>query len=270
MSRMSDVLDWLGASITGDDLLSEDEDSVFLGPEDVDLVEEYQRLNRVLYDGKLGMYPMRWNNRKRAGAMVLFNRVRNGDKFEIKIVGIEFSKFAAFTINVLRNRMAHEMIHVYWLEKGLSYGHDGHFKSEMRRINNLPLGLNVTLTGETGGPELKYKDSGKKYGVFVFTNRGIAEGVCLVPERSIDDMAWAIWRAFSKYPRYRDARIEIFVYDAGWLSGTFNVRRVPSSKTFPEFQYVKPSELVQIREQGTYHGFVDIEHYERGGKNPYL
>jgi len=121
-----------------------------IDPATIDLKTEYRKLNRLLFDNELGEYPMRWNNRKSTLARVRSRGIR-GRPETVKIHSIEFSKFYHLTREQFMNRLAHEMIHVKLIEKGmkeLGGAHGLYFEAERRRINALGRGFYVTAREE--------------------------------------------------------------------------------------------------------------------------
>lgn len=192
--RLSELLDWADASLPD---VVEDvslKDSSIL-PREIDLVHEYTKLNRVLYDGKLGIYPMKWNRRKGSGAIVKWRKQRSRGSMQshigmgvlfhdgrpgtyddtIQIISIEVSTFFESSGKMFLDRLAHEMIHVYLLEQGIDDGHGPRFRAEMRRINAMNLGIDITITESVSGIKTSAEASGK----------GVRRGIVLVDDQII-------------------------------------------------------------------------------------
>jgi hypothetical protein len=126
---------------------------------EVDLQHEFNKLNDLLFNGELEPIEMIWNRRKGSHGMVKAFRRRSTGQITVTSLGI--SKFLAITYKHFKDVLAHEMIHVYWLQKNVNAGHDHRFISQMNRINNMNLGFNVTLKGDGSQFELS-KETTKK------------------------------------------------------------------------------------------------------------
>jgi len=264
MGQMRDLLDWIEGEMTEGEIreLEEGTDQPFLDPAKVDLVSEYQKLNKLLFDEKLGMYPMGWNRNKRNGARVRYERTRErmasgrSRVVNLKILSIEVSTFMAFTVKALRDRLAHEMIHVYWLENGVEYGHDRHFKQEMHRINSMGKGITVSVKESYQDPDLAFQGPGKRRAVFVCKNGSVTIGITVASDKKISEMANAIVFARPRYDLPHNRHWEIYMYDASWLDG-FNLHRVPKNQKLPGYSPVRPLRLKEIVEKGVRWGEIN-------------
>jgi hypothetical protein len=112
--------------------------------DEIDLQDEYNKLNGLIFGGKLKPVEMIWNTKKSAHGTVKAQRNRITGEITIKSLGM--SKFLDVSYKVFKNTLAHEMIHVFLLQQGINDGHGYRFKSEMSRINSLGLGFNVSVT----------------------------------------------------------------------------------------------------------------------------
>jgi hypothetical protein len=183
--RTSELLDWLeGATLLYEEQAINPE--IPIDPKRIDLQKEYAKLNAKLFDGKLGMYPMKWNRRKGAGALVKWRKVGGEAKLVppsgrrkrwrrertggvIKILSVEVSTFYQSTLLGFLSRLAHEMIHVFLLEQNIDDGHGKLFRAEMRRINAMNLGFEVKVSEKVTDFEvegLKQK-KGQRRGVII-------------------------------------------------------------------------------------------------------
>jgi hypothetical protein len=126
---------------------------------EVDLQHEFNKLNDLLFNGELEPIEMLWNRTRGAHGMVkAFKRRSTG---QITITSLSISKFLAITYKHFKDVLAHEMIHIYWLQKNVNAGHDYRFINQMNRINSMNLGFNVTLKGDGSQFELS-KETTKK------------------------------------------------------------------------------------------------------------
>jgi predicted SprT family Zn-dependent metalloprotease len=115
---------------------------------EIDLRHEFDKLNKLLFNNKLYAPQMLWNTRK--GAHGVVKASKNRSTGEIKIISLSMSKFHTIPYKFFKDVLAHEMIHVYWLEKGhFKEQHGSLFQQEMYRINSLDYGFNVTIKGDS-------------------------------------------------------------------------------------------------------------------------
>lgn len=120
---------------------------------EIDLQQEFSKLNKLLFNNELQAVTMLWNTRKVAHGVV--KATRNRVSGEIKIVSLSMSQFLKIPYKFFKDVLAHEMIHVYWLQKGrFKEQHGPLFQQEMRRINSLGHGFNVTVRGDSSNFEI--------------------------------------------------------------------------------------------------------------------
>ena len=120
---------------------------------EIDLQQEYSKLNKLLFNNKLQPVTMLWNTRKVAHGVV--KATKNRISGEIKIVSLSMSQFLKIPYKFFKDVLAHEMIHVYWLQNGrFKEQHGPLFQQEMQRINSLDYGFNVTVRGDSSNFEL--------------------------------------------------------------------------------------------------------------------
>lgn len=189
--RTGELLNWLEGSLPPVDIEEEALSDAPIDPKRVDLQAEYAKLNKKLFNDKLGMYPMKWNRRKGAGALVKWrweggvvkrrtNRTR-GDRRkqisggQIKIRSIEVSTYYQSTIIGFISRLAHEMIHVFLLEQDIDESHGRMFLTEMRRINAMNLGFKIVVSEDATNftPSSSKGGKGSRRGVVVFDDKSI-------------------------------------------------------------------------------------------------
>jgi hypothetical protein len=188
--RISELLDWLEASIPlWEEVALSDAP---IDPHSLDLQKEYHKLNVKFFDGKLGMYPMKWNRRKGSGGLVKFrleggqirrrigrergDRLQQREGARIVIRYIEISTYYTSTIIGFIATLVHEMIHVFLLEQNIDDGHGRLFKAQMNRINAMNPGFEVKIREDaTDFIPVKVAKTGKgeRRGVIIFDNRSI-------------------------------------------------------------------------------------------------
>ncbi len=228
------------------------EEEEYIDPKKVNLQKEYNRLNKKLFDGKLGVYPMKWNKRKTSGALVSYKRRGKGRNAEILgITGIELSSFYSHTIQALRDRLAHEMIHVYWLEKGVDYGHNKYFESEMRRINKMNAGVAVTKTEVHGsdGNIGEASSKGKPVAVVVGSIDDHGDPSALVmPLNKHKEMAQQMYDKVMRWGRAAKGwSFEMYQHDANWTQRFPVKRKMGGNLSMYE---IKSSEIDDLRKNG--------------------
>jgi hypothetical protein len=127
---------------------------------EIDLQHEFNKLNELLFAGELYPIEMKWNKRRSAHGLVKASKNKRTNI--ITIASLEISQFLAITYKHFKDVLAHEMIHVYWLQKHVNAGHDHRFIREMNRINDMGLGFHVTLTADSSQFELSQGTKQKK------------------------------------------------------------------------------------------------------------
>jgi hypothetical protein len=136
--RQAIRLIWEAKQHTDDEIVDFDE---------IDLQDEYNKLNSLLFQGNLQPVQMIWNTRRSSHGVVKATRNRLTGQITIKSLGI--SKFLDVPYSVFKDTLAHEMIHVNLLQQGINDGHGFRFIREMNRINSMGLGFNVTVTTDS-------------------------------------------------------------------------------------------------------------------------
>lgn len=115
--------------------------------DEIDLQDEYNKLNSLLFDGRLQPVEMIWNTRRSAHGTV--KAQRNSATGAIRIKSLAMSKFLDVPYKVFKDTLAHEMIHVFLLQQGIDDGHGFRFKQQMYRINSMGLGFDVSVTRDS-------------------------------------------------------------------------------------------------------------------------
>lgn len=122
--------------------VSEHTDDEIVGRNNIDLQHEYDKINQLVFDGKLPRVPLVWDSSKRRLGVV--KSMRNRFTGEMKVRSLGMSTYYKIPYRKFKDVMAHEMIHVWQVVTGRGGSHAWDFHSEARRINGLGLGFNIT------------------------------------------------------------------------------------------------------------------------------
>ena len=247
MPSMRDLLFWLESSIS---LSEEAAVQSYIDPKMIDMYDEYHRLNKKLYDGKLGTYPMKWNRTKGAGALVKGQKVGK----EMKVTSIEVSTFYAQTLQGFRDRLAHEMIHVYFYEKNMDVNHTRPFVQEMNRINRMNAGVTVTLREDTRTDNIGgYIGKGKKMGVLVQPDN---KGIMVVTEKDLPQIIYNISVGGASMKRIG---FDVFTSELPFLQELRHSRA--SAKSF-SWNNSKVEQGMEVRASGKWMGRITMDGWE--------
>jgi hypothetical protein len=141
----------------------EHEDNEIVDFQSIDLQQEYNKYNSMLFNNQLPRVPMRWSNRKTSLGHVKY--LKNNYDGQIKIQHLAMSGFYQIPYSNFKSTLAHEMIHVKLLTTGQQDRWDAHgtnFMNEAKRINDMGLGFNVTaFNTENFGVSDKTKENMK-------------------------------------------------------------------------------------------------------------
>jgi len=114
----------------------------------IDLQEEYDRLNKELFNGELYKIPLRWERIKKHGGRVMYKQEKvNGRLFNTDIT-LAMSDFYDYDYDMFINTFAHEMIHVYIAQnniKDIGGSHGVYFKRKMDEINKKGYNIDIKL-----------------------------------------------------------------------------------------------------------------------------
>lgn len=161
---------WEARQHTDDEIVDFDE---------IDLQDEFEKLNTLLFGGSIKPVQMIWNTRRSSHGVVKATRNRLTGDITIKSLGI--SKFLDVPYKVFKDTLAHEMIHVFLLQQGINDGHGFRFGREMSRINSMGLGFNVTVTMDSSSFGLsKHAQSKAKELVFILIDTNLKKNLLVV------------------------------------------------------------------------------------------
>lgn len=210
------------------------ESSVFSG---IDLIEEFNYLNKVIFDNELTIIPLKWNNHKKTRGVFKYytSRVRGNILVHYdKEPWIEISKFYNFSLDKIRNTLAHEMLH-YWFWFKRIKEKDAHgpiFYSKMLELNKKGI-VTMSIYDETPATELEILNKEKlKNPIRIIriiarninnqtvTIEGI--GFCtnkVLTEEGIKALEAGLYKTYD----YKDKEVEIIV----WESDEPNLKMIP-------------------------------------------
>jgi hypothetical protein len=114
---------------------------------EIDLQQEYNKLNQLLFNGNLQPVTMLWNKRKGAHGVVKGTRNRSTGKITLK--SLSMSQFLKVPYRFFKDVLAHEMVHVFWMQQDVNAKHGPLFVREMNRINSMGLGFNVSVRSDS-------------------------------------------------------------------------------------------------------------------------
>jgi hypothetical protein len=138
-------------------LLNEIADEDIVDSRNINLQQEYDDLNQLLWDGRLPKVPLKFDPSKKGYGRV--NALINRYTRQISVQYLAISNLYKFTYRQFKNIMAHEQIHVYQnavkQERG---GHSWDFEREARRINGMGLGFEITARN---GEDIPVSDQAK-------------------------------------------------------------------------------------------------------------
>lgn len=148
-----------------------------------DFTQLFNLVNKECFNNSLTIIPFKLTNSKSYTAS--FNATINRVTRELIKKHFNFSTVFKITYGKLKNIMAHEMIHYYLAATGDRdrSPHGYSFYREMKRINGLGLGYNVTEKDDEPG-ELSDHVLAKKQPekIFITFQKGTKRGYGLVPE----------------------------------------------------------------------------------------
>lgn len=116
----------------------------------INLQQEYDKLNKLLFNGELSRVPLKWNVSKRLLGHVQYLHSRAGFGFQINHLAI--STFYDLPYSSFLNTLAHEMIHVKTIlfanrgfisTRDVDDKHGYYFLKEAKRINDMGLGFSI-------------------------------------------------------------------------------------------------------------------------------
>lgn len=234
--------------------------------ENIDLEHEFNKMNKLLFNGELQMFPLDWSTSRARHGHVSFRRWYDGTVE--KIHGLFLSKFFKKPYANFKDVLAHEMIHVKNLQddmkskRRVTKGHGYDFIREMNRINAMNLGFTVTVT-ESGSFDVADDVKGRNVYFAIIKISGSKNGdfVTVMIPKAFEERKTTIERIFNnviKSGKYKSVVIEYYQSDSPKLL-KYSVQR--SFNRSISYTPIKPEEIQGIKDLGTF-----IEKSELGEK----
>jgi len=243
-------------------------DDEIVSIENIDLQHEFDKLNNLLFNGELTNVPLSWSRTKAKYGHVKYQYNR-ATRMPIKISGLFITAFFKITYRKFKDIFAHEMIHVKNIQDSMRnrtprYKSDAHgyeFMQELRRINSMGLGFNVT-DKEYDSHDVSDDVKGKEMYIGVLRLNGIKSGTFIIAmtpaaynqrHRIVD-----IFNSVIKTGKYKNVEIEYFRVDSPYF---LKFRQQRNFNTNVGYAPAKQEDLDKLDEVGEEVDFVSI-----GGK----
>lgn len=198
--------------------------SYFVTKLNTDLQKEYDKFNNLVWNGQLKRVPLQWGMSKVHFGCVRSHGLRNNIRSYI-VDYLEISLFNKINYQDFVDTLVHEMIHVYIITNYIkdTDSHGVEFRKEMKRINSMNLGINITVTGSTSGMEVSEEIKAKEYVVSLVWQSGIPLGITVYNRALYNDVPR--WYQ-TKYGKYSDLKFKHV------LSNDVNLMRFKANLNF--------------------------------------
>lgn len=173
---------------------------------EIDLQKDFDYLNKKLFDNKLNNIPLKFNKSKIKLGIVsintetLVNRLTKKKTVVKEIINyLAISTFFELSHKQYIDVLAHEMIHVYLIQRNvIEDDHGTEFKKEMNRINNT-YGFNIKISEDAKFYNVKSDDSIKTYGVVIMHIKDKIDMVVTTPKQLESENIEAFVNFIKKY-----------------------------------------------------------------------
>lgn len=207
----------------------------------VDRMQElYDEYNEKYFNNELPDIPLKTNRSRRTGGTVL--AYKNKATGDIRIEHLTISNFFEKDEEALKKIMLHEMIHVYFLNKGIIEGHGARFE-RMRKELSEKSGIDIPRTEDVSAYGVSDDIKSKMLDLLIY-KRGDDHSVYLFKKDAIGDNLEDFVRGrkfmFNAYPD-----IEIYgVQSDDRRLLKYPVKRIPRLK-YNDRPYALPKEIAQ-------------------------
>ncbi len=229
-------------------------ESVKFDHRDTDIQTDFDILNKKMFNGEIERVPLKWIKTKYKLGVV--THTKDGG---IDYLGI--STFYDITRQQYLNVLAHEMIHVYMIQKGIMEKdhHGPKFMEFLNRINAEHPEFNLSKSNNAldfkVAPKEKTSPDAGTYGVVLFDLGNNDLSVVVVNQKAIQDesqmntfMDYIIKHGRILFPRTKNGTVEVYLSDHPDLS-KFKVKRSLSLRSMELF-VISEKMVEEIREDG--------------------
>jgi len=131
-------------------LFSAEEGDRIVDPKSINLQREYDKFNRLIFQGELPKIPLKWTRSKKVGgtAGFLVPKATRYDSKTWKITGLTVSYFYEETYKEFLSDFIHEMIHIWEVHTGVANPNMQHakaFMDKMKEINQRFPEIDITV-----------------------------------------------------------------------------------------------------------------------------
>lgn len=181
--------------------------------------EIYDKMNRLVFDGKLPQVPFVIRQMKNNVGLVSFKYLGRTPF----VTEFAISKNYDFTPEQLQRIVLHEMIHVWEVQNnvGLDVAHGRHFEREMERIKSM--GYDVSPTEKSTDLEIQKEFTGKTYTVV----------------RVVDEKSGDVFMLFRKFDSTVEEQLKSVLSRHAKLYGAVTIRiyRGVSDQVFDKMKF---------------------------------
>lgn len=210
---------------------------------EISLDNEYDKLNNLLFNGDCKPIKLLWGARKTAHGHVkaYINRVTR----QITLHSLTISKFYHITYKMFKDTLAHEMIHVYLLQKNINDNHGMLFQKEMNRINSMNLGFNVKIKSDSGELEISSNVKARNV-IFSVISVGGKNIISVMTPNAYNDYGGQISNIYQytvKKGKYKEILMEFYESNNKYLLN-FKIQR--SFKTGVTYHSIDENKLDEL------------------------
>ncbi len=159
----------------------------------------YRKYNKKYFDNELPIITIKKIANKRLSGVVKFVRTGSGDDMTAKITYLGISDVFQYTEKTVTETLLHEMIHVYYINKGGRFvleDHGSYFQTKAKELNRIS-GYNISLTN-SDAPKGVRENRRLKVGAVIYRAGGMSYYTMIslpVFKREIDKIASILSRS---------------------------------------------------------------------------
>jgi hypothetical protein len=232
--------------------------------ENIDLEHEFNKMNKLVFNGELAMVDLNWSTSKVRHGHVSYRRRYDGTVERIH--GLFLSKFFKIPYSKFKDTLAHEMIHVKNLQDDIRLnrrsakgGHGYDFIAEMNRINAMNLGFKVDVT-ETNKFDVADDVKGKNVYFVILKLDGQKSGdfIAVMIPKAFAERKETIERIFNnliKARKYNSVTLEYYQSNSPKLMAYTVQRNFARSVSYTP---IKQEEIPGLKSLGTFMEKVEL------------